>query len=79
MKFWSLALDCGLIQQAEKHDVAALYLTYFGQSLLGKQWQRALQGLGMAVRSSFHPAAFKAWREFVVLGLTYWRNGRHTN
>ncbi len=79
MKFWSLALDCGLIQLADKHNVTALYLTYFGQSLLGKEWRRALQGLGMAVRTSFHPAAIKAWREFVVLGVAYWRNGRKTN
>lgn len=74
--FWFQAQEAGLIRPSDNHRVISLYLTYFGQSLLGKQWKRARQGLGKAVRFSFQPRAFGAWWEFVQSGLQYWRNGR---
>ncbi len=76
MVFWYRAQECGLIRPSEKYRVVSLYLTYFGQSLLGRQWQRARQGLWKAMRFSFQPQALGAWREFVQSGWHYWRNGR---
>ncbi|WP_420643244.1 glycosyltransferase [Candidatus Leptofilum sp.] len=75
MVFWYRAQECGLIRPSDKHHVVSLYLTYFGQSLLGQQWQRAWQGLWKAIRFS-SPQAVVAWREFMQLGMQYWRNGR---
>ena len=78
MVFWYRAQECGLIRPSDKHYVTSLYLTCFGQSLLGRQWRRARQGLWQAVRTSFQPHAPAAWREFIQLGIRYWRNGRQS-
>jgi hypothetical protein len=75
-EFWKQALESGLIRPSDKHRVVSLYLTYFGQALLGKQWVRAGQGMWQAVRLSFQPKALSAWMEFIQFGLRYWRNGR---
>jgi len=74
--FWHEAQEAGLIRPSDKYGIVNLYLTFFGQSLLGKQWKRARQGLWQAVRFSFQPRALIAWREFFGLGIKYWRNGR---
>ena len=76
MVFWYRAQECGLIRPSDKHHVTRLYLTYFGQALLGRQWRRARQGLWQAIRASFQPHAPKAWRDFAQQGIAYWRNGR---
>jgi glycosyltransferase involved in cell wall biosynthesis len=76
MVFWDQAQELGLIRPSEKHYVVGLYLTFFGQALLGRQWRRAAQGLWKAVRFSTRPQALGAWRDFIQLGLQYWRNGR---
>jgi hypothetical protein len=76
MVFWCQAQEAGLIRPSDKHHIISLYLTFFGQSLLGKQWRRARQGLWKAVHFSFQPRALGAWREFIQLGVQYWRNGR---
>lgn len=75
MVFWYRAQACGVIRPSEKHLGVSLYLTYFGQSLLGRQWQRAWRGLWKAIRFST-PKAIGSWREFLQLGVQYWRNGR---
>jgi glycosyltransferase involved in cell wall biosynthesis len=72
--FWYRAQECGLIRPLDKQLVITLYLTFFGQALLGKQWRRARQGLWLAIRFSFQPHALAAWREFIQLGIQYWRN-----
>jgi glycosyltransferase involved in cell wall biosynthesis len=76
MVFWYRAQECGLIRPSDKHHVVSLYLTYFGQSLMWRQWQRARQGLWKAVRFTTRPQALGAWLEFIRLGIRYWRNGR---
>ncbi len=76
MVFWQRAQECDLIRPSDKHHIISLYLTFFGQSLLGRQWTRARQGLWKAVRFSVQPRALEAWREFVQLGVRYWWNGR---
>ncbi|WP_420627695.1 glycosyltransferase family 2 protein [Candidatus Leptofilum sp.] len=75
MVFWYRAQECGLIRPSDKHLVVSLYLTYFGQSLLGRQWHRAWQGLWKAIRFST-PKAKVAWSDFILSGIVYWRNGR---
>lgn len=74
--FWSQAQESGLIRPSEKHLVTSLYLTYFGQTLLGRQWRRAAMGLLWALRFSWQPRAWRAWGEFVQMGINYLRNGR---
>lgn len=77
--FWYRAQESGLIKPDDKHADTALYLTYFGQSLLGKQWRRAGRGLWRALRSSMHlqiGQSWRAWWNFVGMGIRYWRNGR---
>lgn len=74
--FWQEAQVCGLIRPSDKHLVTGLYLTFFGQALLGRQWRRAAQGLLWALRTSWPPRAWRAWGEFLQLGITYWRTGR---
>lgn len=76
LTFWQQAQQSGLVPPAEKYQAASLFLTFFGQSLLGKQWGRALRGLGLAVRFSWHWRAVGVWGEFFVSGWRYWRNGR---
>ncbi|MCA9946409.1 MAG: hypothetical protein KC449_23155, partial [Anaerolineales bacterium] len=76
MVFWRQALASGLVRPSEKYRVVGLYLTYFGQAVLGKQWSRAARGLLNAVRFSYQPKAWAAWVEFFQFGLRYWRNGR---
>lgn len=76
MVFWYRAQECGLIRPSDKHRVTSLYLTYFGQALLGRQWRRARQGLWQAIRASFQPKASGAWWDFLQQGIAYWRNGR---
>jgi hypothetical protein len=76
MVFWQQAQKAGLVRPSDEHRVISLYLTLFGQSLLRRQWARAQQGLWQALRFSFQPRAFGAWRDFIWLGIQYWRNGR---
>ena len=76
MVFWYRAQECGLIRPSDKHHVTSLYLTCFGQALLGKQWRRAWRCLWHAIRTSFQPHAPAAWGRFIQMGLAYWRNGR---
>lgn len=76
MVFWRQAQESGLIRLSAKHHIISLSLTFFGQSLLGRQWRRAGQGLWQAVRFSLQPQALNAWREFMQSGMAYWRNGR---
>ncbi len=76
MVFWFRAQEVGLIRPSDKYRVISLYLTLFGQSLLGRQWAKARQGLWKAIRFSFQPRAWHAWREFIWLGIQHWRNGR---
>jgi glycosyltransferase involved in cell wall biosynthesis len=74
--FWYRAQTAGLIHPSDKYQVVSLYLTYFGQALLGRQWRRARQGLFQAVRATFQPGGLRPWADFVRLGMRYWRNGR---
>jgi glycosyltransferase involved in cell wall biosynthesis len=74
--FWRRASETGLITAAESHMVTSLYLTYFGQSLLGGETGRALNGLGRALRTGWKPNAWAAWGEFMQAGYRYWRDGR---
>lgn len=74
--FWYRAQENGLIRPSEKYHLISLYLTHFGQALLGKQWWRAAGGLWRAVLASFQPRAWRAWRDFARAGLVYWQNGR---
>jgi hypothetical protein len=74
MVFWQQAQLSGLIRPSDKHRIVSLSLTYFGQSLLGRQWRRAGRGLWQAVRFSFQPQGLSAWGEFIRSGLQYWRN-----
>lgn len=76
MVFWYRAQEAGLIRPSDKYRVISLYLTFFGQSMLGRQWARARQGLWQALRFSLQPRALGPWREFIQFGLRYWRNGR---
>lgn len=74
--FWSQAQESGLIRPSDKHHITSLYLTFFGQALLGRQWRRAGAGLFWALRSSLRPRAWRAWGEFLQMGISYLRNGR---
>jgi glycosyltransferase involved in cell wall biosynthesis len=74
--FWYRVQEVGLIRPVESHYLVELYLTFFGQALLGRQWRRAAQGLGKAIRFSTRPQALGAWHEFMQSGWQYWRNGR---
>jgi glycosyltransferase involved in cell wall biosynthesis len=74
--FWHRVQDAGLITPRERHAVNHLYLTYFGQALLGRQWGRAARGLGLALRNSLPPESWAAWGAFMQAGYRYWQNGR---
>jgi hypothetical protein len=77
LAFWIKAQAAGLIKTEERYKITALYLTYFGQALLGKRRSQAWQGLGRALRYSWHPQGMRAWRQFVTQGIRYFRhNGR---
>lgn len=74
--FWDKALADEVIHAEEKHKITALYLTYFGQAVLGKQWRRAGVGLLRASLHSWHPQGMQAWGQFVAQGVRYFGNGR---
>ena len=76
LQFWQQAQASGLVLPSDRYLVVSLLLTFFGQSVLGRQWQRAAQSLWQAIRFSWHRSALGAWADFVGTGLQYWRNGR---
>lgn len=73
-QFWQDATQQGLIPHAERHGVATLYLTLFGQALLARRWPMALAALWQAARHGYRPVAWPAWGRFLRAGLTYFSN-----
>ncbi|MCP4415116.1 MAG: glycosyltransferase family 2 protein [Chloroflexi bacterium] len=74
--FWAKAQADGLIPMEERHKISTLYLTYFGQAFLGKRWKDAAIGLVRALGHSWHPQGMRAWWQFMVQGMHYFKNGR---
>jgi hypothetical protein len=63
-QFWQEAMQLGMIPPEQATAVTGIYLTFFGQSTLGRQWARARRGLGLALRQGFSAPARQAWADF---------------
>lgn len=63
--FWQTAESHKLIPPDHHHQVAALLLTFFGQSVLGRRWGEAAKALGQVVGMSHHPHTWQAWVSFL--------------
>jgi hypothetical protein len=73
---WQDLTEVGLVRPSAQLDKTALYLTCFGQAMLGRHWRLAGSGLWCALRQGVTPAARKSWANFGQMGLRYVRNGR---
>jgi glycosyltransferase involved in cell wall biosynthesis len=71
-RFWADAQASGLVESASRRYVTGVYLTYFGQAVLGRRWVQAHAGLGAAVRQGVHRHTVQAWLHFMAKGLRYW-------
>jgi glycosyltransferase involved in cell wall biosynthesis len=63
-RFWIDLNAAGLVPNGQQQAVTALYLTWFGQKLLERQWQTTLSALGRAISGLFSAAGWRAWGRF---------------
>jgi glycosyltransferase involved in cell wall biosynthesis len=71
-RFWADAQVSGLIGPECRWAVTGLYLTCFGQAVLGQRWSLAWAALGAAVQQGAHRQTVRAWRRFIAKGLRYY-------
>jgi glycosyltransferase involved in cell wall biosynthesis len=71
-RFWADAQVSGLIAPGSERRVATLYLTYFGQAVLGRHWRQARAGLIETLRLGIHRQTVEAWLRFVDKAGQYW-------
>ena len=75
-RFWQDAGACGLIPLENKDDIVSLYLTFFGQQALGRQWGAAARSFLATMRRGAAPGARRAWRKFIAATRDYYALGR---
>jgi glycosyltransferase involved in cell wall biosynthesis len=63
-RFWTDLTAAGLVPKGQQQAVTALYLTWFGQKLVGRQWQAAWSALARAISGLFSAAGWRAWARF---------------
>lgn len=74
-RFWADLTAAGLVPKGKQTAVAALYLTYFGQQLLGRRWRAALPPLVRASEGLLSVAGWQAWAGFAKASSQYYPLG----
>lgn len=74
-QFWQELMQLKLVPPEQATAVTGLYLTFFGQSALGRQWPRARQGFGLALGQGVSGPAIRAWVDFFRNSWRYFVNG----
>jgi glycosyltransferase involved in cell wall biosynthesis len=75
-RFWADAQASGLVEPGSERHVAALYLTYFGQAVLGHHWRKAFTGFKAAGRQGINGQTLRAWFRFLHNAGQYWWSKR---
>lgn len=70
-EFWQDITGNQLVPSSAQHGVTAIYLTYFGQALLGRHWRLAWRGLARALGVGIRAGALRAWAQFLWSGVAY--------
>jgi len=68
-RFWRDARLGGLVPQANRHEVATLYLSALTNHLLARRWGRALRSLRSAALAGMHPGGLAAWFRYAQMAL----------
>jgi hypothetical protein len=74
VQFWQQLVTLGLVATDEAKAVTAIFLSFFGQSVLNRRWPHAWQSLKLALYQGLHPLALRAWAGFVYNTWHYLRN-----
>jgi len=74
-RFWADLTAAGLVPHGQEQAVTALYLTWFGQKLLQRQWRAALSALARAISGLFSVTGWQAWDKFTQATTTYYPLG----
>ena len=74
-RLWTDLTDAGLVSNGQEMAVLPLYLTVFGQQIMGKQWSDALNSLQQILPRSFSKNGWHAWRRFAAATFAYYPLG----
>lgn len=74
-RLWADLKEAGLVAGEQATAVTALYLTIFGQQVMGRHWSAAAKSLARIVPLSFSGVGWQAWRRFSEATFAYYPLG----